>query len=254
MLSESVIKTIITQELYNRKLTENVEEYVNVNLLLEEILLERQLNGEPMTVPELRKLLRKKVLNFEFIKLNGEKRPARGTTMMSKIPAKDHPKGTGKSSPKVATFYDLDKGEWRSVSQDSDEIVIKKEKDKDRPIIVVKEKPEGEEKEKEKEKEEKPKEEPRKEEKPQEEPEEQPIVQQPKVNVQKPILNKVRDPELKTGDIRLYKNINGKEILIKILKVDKDYTVEAETVKEKTPFTIPVNMLQNISKDKFILK
>ncbi len=58
--------------------------------------------------------------------------------MMKYIPPKDHPKGTGKSSEKVATFYDLDKDAWRSVSKRSREVVLKK--DKGKPTVVVRDK------------------------------------------------------------------------------------------------------------------
>lgn len=87
-------------------------------------LYEKLLVGEPVTVEELRKILNKRVLNFEFIKIDGEVRPAKGTTMMKYVPQDQQPTGENPSSDKVATFFDLSKGLWRSVSNRSDEIVL----------------------------------------------------------------------------------------------------------------------------------
>lgn len=87
-------------------------------------LHEKLLMGEPVTIEELRDILHKKVLNFEFIKLDGEVRPAKGTTMMKYIPKEEHPTGEHPSSDKVAAFYDLSKDAWRSVSNRSNEIVL----------------------------------------------------------------------------------------------------------------------------------
>lgn len=103
-------------------------------------LLEKLLIGEPVTVPELRQILNKKVLNFEFIKLNGEVRPAKGTTMMKYIPKEEHPTGLNPSSDKVAAFYDLSKDAWRSVSNKSDEITLATDKITGKPKVVVSDK------------------------------------------------------------------------------------------------------------------
>ena len=142
-MTEFLIKTILTELLFDNKICESLDDKWIVDYLYEELLLEKLLYGEPVTVPELRALLRQKILNFEFIKLNGEIRPAKGTTMMKYIPKDQHPKGIRPSSPKVATFYDLDKRDWRSVSQRSKEIVLKKDEDTQKPIIMVKDKPTG---------------------------------------------------------------------------------------------------------------
>lgn len=138
MLSEQLIKNVLSQELFGYMVCESTEDTQIVNYLYERLLLEKLLYGEPISVPELRKLLRKKIVNFEFIKLNGEVRPAKGTTMMKYIPPRDHPKGIRPSSPKVATFFDLDKDAWRSVSRRSKELVLKKDEKTDKPIVVVK--------------------------------------------------------------------------------------------------------------------
>jgi len=141
-MDENYIKGILSEELFGNRIIESVGDSKIVDFFYKNLLLEKLLDGEPISVPELRKLLRKKIVNFEFIKLDGEKRPAQGTTMMKYIPPKDHPKGIRPSSPKVATFFDLDKDAWRSVSRRSKEIVLKKDEKSDKPIIVVKDKAE----------------------------------------------------------------------------------------------------------------
>ena len=140
LMNEFFIKNILSEELFGSKICESAEDYEIVNFLYEELMLEKLLYGEPVSIPELRKLLRNKILNFEFIKLDGEVRPARGTTMMKYIPKSDHPKGIRPSSPKVATFYDLDKDAWRSVSKKSKEVVLKKDEEKGKPVLIVKDK------------------------------------------------------------------------------------------------------------------
>lgn len=139
-MTEDFIKNILAQELFGYKVCESAQDVQIVNYFYDNLLLEKLLYGEPISVPELRKLLRKKIVNFEFIKLDGEVRPAKGTTMMKYIPPKDHPKGIRPSSPKVATFFDLDKDAWRSVSRRSKELVLKKDEETDKPIIVVRDK------------------------------------------------------------------------------------------------------------------
>ncbi len=140
-MTEFFIKNILAEELFGNYICESIYDKQVIDYLYEELMLERLLYGEPVTIPELRALLRKKIVNFEFIKLNGEIRPAKGTTMMKYIPKNQHPKGIRPSSPKVATFYDLNKKEWRSVSEKSKEIVLKKDEEKDKPVIMVKDKP-----------------------------------------------------------------------------------------------------------------
>lgn len=142
-MTEFLIKNILAEVLFENKICESLVDKMIVDYLYEELMLERLLYGEPVTVPELRALLRKKILNFEFIKLDGEIRPAKGTTMMKYVPQSQHPKGIRPSSPKVATFYDLEKRDWRSVSQRSKEIVLKKDEDTGKPIVMVKDKPTG---------------------------------------------------------------------------------------------------------------
>lgn len=142
-MTEFLIKNILAEILFEDKICESLEDRQIVNYVYKELLLEKLLYGEPVTVPELRKLLRNKIVNFEFIKLNGEIRPARGTTMMKYVPQDQHPKGIRPSSKKVATFYDLKKHDWRSVSQRSKEIVLKKDEETGKPVVMVKDKPDG---------------------------------------------------------------------------------------------------------------
>ena len=139
-MTEEFIKNILSEILFEHKICESIYDNKIINYLYSNLLLEKLLYGEPISVPELRKLLHKKIVNFEFVKLSGEIRPSHGTTMMKYIPPKDHPKGIRPSSPKVATFYDLDKDAWRSVSKRSKEIVLKKDEKTDKPIVVVKDK------------------------------------------------------------------------------------------------------------------
>lgn len=221
-MTEFFLKTILAQELFDNRLCESLEDQKIVDLFYQELLLEKFLYGEPITIPELRKLLRQKILNFEFIKLDGEVRPAEGTTMMKYIPKKDHPKGIRPSSPKVATFFDLDKIAWRSVSQRSKEIVLKKDEEKGRPIVVVKDidkevtkVPKGE----------KP---------------EEPVVTDVKPGYEEQI------DELKVGDVRNYLNRYGKNIQVEVIRIGDDGSVYARTTADNALFKVPEERLKNI--------
>jgi len=143
-MTEFLIKSIVGEILFENRICESLEDQSIVDYLYKELLLERLLYGEPVTIEELRNILRKKIVNFEFIKLDGEVRPAKGTLLMNYVPQSQHPKGIRHSSPKVATFYDLQKHDWRSVSQRSKEIVLKKSEETGKPIVMVKDKPDGE--------------------------------------------------------------------------------------------------------------
>ncbi|NJO90547.1 MAG: DUF2693 domain-containing protein [Chloroflexia bacterium] len=144
-MNRSLLKTLIAEILFGNALCESIEDRHFVGVVYKTIngdaLNEKLLVGEPVSIAELRNLLHKRILNFEFIKINGEIRPARGTTMMKYIPQSDHPKGIRPSSPKVATFFDLDKKAWRSVSKKSKEVVMKYGfGEKKKPVFVVKDK------------------------------------------------------------------------------------------------------------------
>lgn len=144
-MTEQLIKNTLADIIFEHRICESLEDYKIINYLYEELLLDRLLYGEPVTVPELRKLLHKKIINFEFIKLNGDIRPAKGTTLLKYVPQSQHPKGIRPSSPKVAVFYDIQKKDWRSVSQRSKEIVLKKDETTGKPVVMVKDKPKGKE-------------------------------------------------------------------------------------------------------------
>ena len=211
-MNEITIKNILAEELLGNRICESIEDQQIVDFFYKEFLLEKFLWGEPISVPELRKLLRKKIVNFEFIKLDGHVRPAQGTTMMKHIPPEDHPKGIRPSSDMVATFFDLDKEAWRSVSKRSKEIVLKKDEEGGKPIVVVKDKEE----------------------------------KLRKKGAEPDKLGPEPEDALQVGDIRNYLNRNGKNIGIKITRVDDDGSVFAQTLKEKTPFKIPGPRIQNI--------
>lgn len=141
------IKNIIFEELLC-----NLNETYTPNFLLVEdvyafLLSESVFNGEPLTPNELRNILRKKIVNFEFVKLNGEDRLATGTLRMDIIPKKDHPKGIRPSNKeKVVTYFDLDKMQWRSVSTRTKEIALipkeyTGEEDENEVDIIVKDIP-----------------------------------------------------------------------------------------------------------------
>lgn len=75
-----------------------------------------------ITTSELKSLLEKGPVNFEFKKKDGTLREANGTLDLSHVPLGSHPKG-GKG-PRGIVFFDLDLSEWRCVSLES-EVFIK---------------------------------------------------------------------------------------------------------------------------------
>jgi len=122
--TEFTIKNIISKIIFGSMICESLEDRLFVNYIFNVLNEGQYLDGEPISIEELRNLLRKQIINFKFIKLNGEIRPARGTTNLKFIPQRDHPKGVRSPSSKVATFYDLSKDAWRSVSNRSKEIAL----------------------------------------------------------------------------------------------------------------------------------
>lgn len=68
----------------------------------------------------LRQELTKGPVRFTFVK-KGEKalRTAMGTTCLTNIPEKNHPKGVRRPAVKTVPFFDLMLGAWRSVSVQS---------------------------------------------------------------------------------------------------------------------------------------
>jgi len=135
--TKDTILNVICEILFFKKLNESYNNLDLLNYVYNKLNEAKLLYGEPLSIVELRNLLRKKILNFEFIKLDDTVRKAKGTLMMKYVPQSQHPKGIRPSSHKVATFYDLDKRDWRSVSQRSKEIVLKEDPKTNKPIVVV---------------------------------------------------------------------------------------------------------------------
>ena len=78
-----------------------------------------------MDIKDLRKALNEGLVHFEFIKKDGTKRYARGTTSPDLIPTDDTPKNKRTPEQQAAynrqtvTFYDIDKKAWRSMRIDT---------------------------------------------------------------------------------------------------------------------------------------
>lgn len=73
---------------------------------------------------DLKTLLSEGQVTFTFKKANGEIRTATGTRILNPAIAMgytedDKPKGIRKEVPGVIAFWDIDKGAWRSVREDS---------------------------------------------------------------------------------------------------------------------------------------
>lgn len=73
---------------------------------------------------DLKTLLGEGQVTFTFKKANGEIRTATGTRILNSAIAMgftedDKPKGIRKEVPGVIAFWDIDKGAWRSVREDS---------------------------------------------------------------------------------------------------------------------------------------
>ena len=144
-MTERLIKSLIAEELFGSRICESMDQtdlvnFIHSELIFPEEIFEKLLIGEPITVPELRDILHRKIVDFEFIKLDGNVRPAQGTTVMKYIPGQDQPTGLNPSSDKVAAFWDLNKDAWRSVSNRSKEIVLQKDDETGKPKVVVSDK------------------------------------------------------------------------------------------------------------------
>ena len=199
-MTERLIKSLITEELFGRRICESMEDtklvdFLHSQMVFPQIILEKLLIGEPVTVPELRSILRNKIINFEFIKLDGDVRPAKGTTMFKYIPKENRPSGANPASEKVAAFWDMDKSAWRSVSQRSKEIVLQKDKETGKPKVVVSDK--------------KPKEEPVK-----------------------------PEPKFKSGDVHTFTTNRGISTDVEIVKDLSNGDVQVYSPEYKTLFAI----------------
>ena len=78
-----------------------------------------------MDIKDLRNALKEGLVHFEFIKKDGTKRYARGTTSPDLIPTDDTPKGARTPEQQAlyerttVAFYDIDKKGWRSMCIDT---------------------------------------------------------------------------------------------------------------------------------------
>lgn len=71
---------------------------------------------KPITHSDLRDKLKNGSVKFYFRKVGGELRIAMGTLDLEQVPEKGQPKG-GKGPANCTSYYDLEKGQWRSISQ-----------------------------------------------------------------------------------------------------------------------------------------
>jgi hypothetical protein len=69
-----------------------------------------------ITHEELKNRLRQGATRFYYRKTGGELRIALGTLDLSKVPSSGQPKG-GKGPANATSYYDLEKGWWRSISE-----------------------------------------------------------------------------------------------------------------------------------------
>ena len=78
-----------------------------------------------MNIPDLRKALHEGIVLFQFQKIDGTLRSARGTTCPDLVPTPDTPQGKRTPEQQAAyerqtvTFYDIDKKAWRSMRIDT---------------------------------------------------------------------------------------------------------------------------------------
>jgi hypothetical protein len=69
-----------------------------------------------ITHADLKKGLRTGSFKFYYRKVGGSLRIALGTLDLDRVPSTQHPKG-GTSPGAKTSYYDLEKGAWRSVSE-----------------------------------------------------------------------------------------------------------------------------------------
>lgn len=78
-----------------------------------------------MDIQDLRKALNEGIVIFQFRKIDGTLRPARGTTCHDLVPTPDTPKGVRTPEQQAAynrqtvAFYDIDKKAWRCMRIDT---------------------------------------------------------------------------------------------------------------------------------------
>lgn len=71
----------------------------------------------------LQSLLEKEIVNFEFIKTNGENRKVYGTLNNDYIPANLQPRTSG-SKGKTLPYFDIESQSWKSMSGNSNFMLI----------------------------------------------------------------------------------------------------------------------------------
>lgn len=82
------------------------------------------MNLSPSTASELKRQLARGPVQFAFKKIGGDLRTALGTTNLDRIPRESHPKGVRTAPESVVTFFDLEKGSWRSVSARTEIFIV----------------------------------------------------------------------------------------------------------------------------------
>jgi hypothetical protein len=78
-----------------------------------------------ITVDELFENLKKTTVEFSYVKNDGTVRKAKGTLKTSLIPENKRPKNEDDANtPEKLSYFDLDKGQWRSVSKRTSTIEV----------------------------------------------------------------------------------------------------------------------------------
>ena len=78
-----------------------------------------------MDINDLRKALYEGIVIFQFRKVDGSEREARGTTCPDLVPTQDVPKGArtpvqiAAYRAQIVAFYDIDRKAWRSMRIDT---------------------------------------------------------------------------------------------------------------------------------------
>ena len=71
------------------------------------------------SVEDLKQMLHEGIVEFLFIKKNGNVRKAKGTLLKEYLPAQKEGTTSRKSSDNVVVYFDLDKNEFRSFVKES---------------------------------------------------------------------------------------------------------------------------------------
>ena len=80
---------------------------------------------ETVSIDHLKELLLFERVRFQYKKLDGTLREAHGTRQFAYIPENMHPADTSTYfETKNVRYFDLEKGEWRSIGKDVKEVVV----------------------------------------------------------------------------------------------------------------------------------